>query len=150
MNGGRPFLARLSRKEKSWAVASVVLGGILTCSACTTAWVDDQGRCHILGFSHIVLAAPDPDTPIAGTTVAITTFGVASLDVGEGRQWMLGYGHYAFAHLKDDALVLGSPLLGEHGLPRPFERRSNNRPHDGEKVHELAPSASARCLARSS
>ena len=112
--------------------------------------MDDEGRCHILGFSHIVLAAPDPDTPIAGTTVTITTLGVASLDVGEGRQWMLGYGHYAFANLKDDALILGTPLLDALSPSRPSDRNPASQPHHGEKTHEHAAKISARCPARGS
>ncbi len=97
-----------------------------------------------------MLAAPEPDTPIAGTTVAITTFGLASLDVGEGRQWMLGYGHYAFANLKDDALILGSFFPDAHGLPRPFAHNPANQTHHGEKTHEHGPDDTAGCLARGS
>ncbi len=84
---------------------------ILPAAGCATAWVDDAGRCHILGLAHVVLAPPPPAAPIAGATVRIDTLGLAALDVGQGRQWLVGYGRLAFASLRDDALVLGPLLL---------------------------------------
>ncbi|RMF75023.1 MAG: hypothetical protein D6740_01485, partial [Alphaproteobacteria bacterium] len=84
-------------KGEGIALIFVACAATLLCSSCATAWVDEEGHCHILGLAHVVLIPPPSDIPIAGTTVRIDTLGVASLDVGEGRQWMVGYGRLAFA-----------------------------------------------------
>lgn len=117
----------------------------LPAAACTTAWVDDAGRCHILGFAHVVLAPPPPDAPIAGATVRIDTLGLAALDVGQGRQWLFGYGRLAFATLRDDALVLGPLLLDREAGPDTGPSAAADTPKAKETTDDGRPTALPHC-----
>ncbi|GIX16453.1 MAG: hypothetical protein KatS3mg119_0639 [Rhodothalassiaceae bacterium] len=141
----RPQPAR-SGGLQGCARLSAILLALLT-GGCATAWVDEEGRCHILGLAHVVLARPPPDAPIAGATVRIDTLGLAALDVGQGRQWLLGYGRLAFATLKDDALVLGPVLLdGRRDAPAgPSVPAEAGHPQTREKTDDGPPLQPAHC-----
>ncbi|RMF15883.1 MAG: hypothetical protein D6757_03785 [Alphaproteobacteria bacterium] len=123
----------LKGRQRVVCIAFLLL--ILSSTGCSIVWVDDAGRCHLLGFNHIRLAAAPPGSPVAGTSVALETIGISAISLPQENHFGLGYVRHEFALLRNDALIIGSPLLSDRPKnlsPRSSGRKREESHHDTE------------------
>lgn len=111
---------------------------ILSSTGCSIAWVDDVGRCHLLGFNRIRLAPASPGSPVAGMSVTLEAIGIAAISLPQESHFGLGYVRQEFALLRNDARIIGSPLVSDR--PRNQSPRSHGRKRE-ESLHESTDEA---------
>ncbi len=127
----------------------LLLALALGCSGCSLVWVDEAGRCHLLGLNHIRLAPAPEGVPVAGISVAVATFGLTAISLPEETHFTLGYARQEFALLRDDALVVGPPLASGRHRAIPADReQDHDRKNETAKADRGRTALPAACPPR--
>ena len=99
------------RRPAASAIASVLFllgtGGV----GCAFTYTDANGDRHTLGLVDITVRAPAAPETLAGDVVEVTSLGLSIGQNAQGGYLTAGYNRQSTAALRDNALVLGNPII---------------------------------------
>jgi hypothetical protein len=90
-------------RRASWAALIALLGG------CSLTYTDGAGRKHVLGLVHMTIAPSEG--PTAGDVIGVQTLGLTVYQTPIHSGLALGWHSERTAALKNNALVIGNPII---------------------------------------
>ena len=91
-------------------IAYLVLVLATGLDGCAFSYTDANGDRHAIGLVDITVRAPT-STALAGDVVEITSLGLSIGQTAQGGYITAGFNREATAALRDNALVLGNPVI---------------------------------------
>ena len=111
----RSIRPRNSMTKTLW----VALG--VTCQGCAFDYTDTNGDRHAIGLIDVTMHPSAAPQTFAGDVVEITSIGLSIGHTAQGGYVTAGYNRDVTAALRDNALVLGNPIVAltrEKQVPR--------------------------------
>ena len=96
---------------RRFVIRAIGLTMPLLTAACSISWQEADGSRRILGLVSLRLTETADHPTFAGNAVNITTIGLGVAATGTDTIVNFGYLNSATANLRDNALVLGNPLI---------------------------------------
>jgi hypothetical protein len=99
------------RRHGPSAIACVLLGLGSGLGGCAFSYTDTNGDRHAIGLVDITIRAPAAPETLAGDVVEVASFGLSVGQNAQGGYVTAGFNRQTSAVLRDNALVIGNPVV---------------------------------------